>query len=210
MVDSRWRLEPIFSVVSNKVHGYEVLSRNTRLYSDPFLSYSSEMRDADIGACREAGVSQIGCLFINIEATTAIQYYDDVIRELAGCQETRILEITERHSASPEIIANLALFARRIRTAFPAVQIALDDIDSWNNPVASIREIRPNMLKCHHANTQDVFAWIRQSGIPADEINVVAECIETPQQMSAAIADGCHFLQGFYIKDLVDEQRKGA
>lgn len=160
--------------------------------------------------CREAGASQMDRLFINIEAATAINDYDEVIKSLAACQKTRILEITERHPASPKIIANLALFAGRVRSSVLAVQIALDDIDAWANPVAAIREIRPDLLKCHHANTQDVFAWIQQSGVPADEISVVAECVETRQQMNAAIEAGCRFLQGFYIMDLVkadDEQR---
>lgn len=215
----RTLFQPIVSLSDGSVLGYEALSRGpigTRLESaDALFSTAAERgvaaqleRICRFRAIANASGIPPGCyLFLNISPRVFEERNEalsrDVVDQNRLAQERIVLEITEKQA-----IDDFDLFKRTLqhynRQGF---KVAIDDAGAGHNSLRAVTEVRPHFIKLDIALVRDIDrdraknALVSAIIIFARRIDakVLAEGIETVEELATLIEIGVEYGQGFLL-----------
>jgi diguanylate cyclase (GGDEF)-like protein len=215
----RTLFQPIVSFSDGSVLGYEALSRGpigTRLESaDALFSTAAERgvaaqleRICRFRAIANASGIPPGCyLFLNISPRVFEERNEalsrDVVDQNRLAQERIVLEITEKQA-----IDDFDLFKRTLqhynRQGF---KVSIDDAGAGHNSLRAVTEVRPHFIKLDIALVRDIDrdraknALVSAIIIFARRIDakVVAEGVETVEELATLIEIGVEYGQGFLL-----------
>ncbi|MCB8818619.1 EAL domain-containing protein [Desulfosporosinus shakirovi] len=191
-------LQPIVNLQNSSIIGYEALAR-WHNFSPEFIFALAE-KHHDVDSLESLVVKEIqrirdlvpGLLFINVHPAVT----NPKLWSIFG-QRKVVLEITEAQSI------NFRGAYRLREMGFP---LALDDLGTGHSTFEALLQLQPEFLKLDKVLTQATnfkdrnnlfaamvdYAW--RSGS-----QVIAEGIETKEQLQAAKKTGCHFGQGYLL-----------
>ena len=219
--DSTTVFEPIVALASNAVLGYEALSRGpsgTGLETPMALFGTAELFDREYeldSLCRRRalsnarGIASDQLLFLNI-LPTCIQDPDfqaahvrETLAELGLGPRNLVLEISERQA-----ISNFPIFREAIdHFSGLGFRIALDDTGSGFSSLEAALELQPDFLKIDMSlvrsiedspEKQEVLRGLQSLSAKMGS-QVIAEGIETAQELAVIRSLGIEFGQGFYL-----------
>ena len=201
--------QPIVDLKRRRVVAYEALVR-PQLYPTPPALIADGVRHGKLGilgrALREASIA--GCpdhpLFINIHPDELLEHFlvqpDDPIFKHG---EDVYLELIE---AVP--LQRLDLCAHMLQEIHArGVQVVVDDLGSGYSNLRYLADLEPRVVKIDRELITGLRAGTRRFTLIQGLVNlcnnlgarVVAECIETPEELAAAIEAGCHLGQGYVL-----------
>ena len=213
--------EPIVRLATHAVLGYEALSRGpagTGLETPFALFATAELIDREYeldSLCRRRalanarGIDPEQLLFLNI-LPTCIQDPDfqaahvrETLAELGLGPRNLVLEISERQA-----ISNFPIFREAIdHFSGLGFRIALDDTGAGFSSLEAALELQPDFLKIDMSlvrsieespEKQEILRGL-QSLAARMGSQVIAEGIETAEELVAILALGIEFGQGFYL-----------
>jgi EAL domain-containing protein (putative c-di-GMP-specific phosphodiesterase class I) len=213
--------EPIVQLASNEVIGYEALSRGpagTGLESPFALFATAELADREYeldSLCRRRalanarGIDPAQLLFLNI-LPTCIQDPDfqaahvrETLASLGLGPRNLVLEISERQA-----ISNFPIFREAIdHFSGLGFRIALDDTGAGFSSLEAALELQPDFLKIDMSlvrsieespEKQEVLRGLQSLSAKMGS-RVIAEGIETAEELAAIVALGIECGQGFYL-----------
>ncbi len=215
----RTLFQPIVSLSDASVLGYEALSRGpigTRLESaDALFSTAAERgvaaqleRLCRFRAIANASGIPPGCyLFLNISPRVFEERNEalsrDVVDQNRLAQERIVLEITEKQA-----IDDFDLFKRTLQHYHrQGFKVAIDDAGAGHNSLRAVMEFRPHYIKLDIALVRDIDrdraknALVSAIIIFARRIDakVLAEGIETVEELATLIEIGVEYGQGFLL-----------
>lgn len=191
-------LQPIVNLQNSRIIGYEALAR-WHDFSPEFI-FALAVKNQDVDSLESLivkGIQRIrdlvpGRLFINVHPAVTNPNLWSVF-----CKRNVVLEITESQSI------NFRGVSRLRKMGFP---LALDDLGTGYSTFEALLQLHPEFLKLDKVLTQatnfmdrdNLFVamvdYARRSGS-----QVIAEGIETKEQLQAAKKTGCHFGQGYLL-----------
>jgi len=191
-------LQPIVSLHNSSIIGYEALTR-WRDFS-PELIFTLAVKLQGVDSLESLIVKEIqrirdrvpGLLFINVHPAVTNPHVWNVF-----CQRDVVLEITESQSINLRGVYELR------KMGFP---LALDDLGTGYSTFEALLQLHPEFLKLDKVLTQSPHIKARDSLFSAmvehalrSGSQVIAEGIETKEQLQAAKETGCHFGQGYLL-----------
>ncbi len=213
--------EPIVRLATSEVLGYEALSRGpagTGLETPLALFATAELCDREYeldSLCRRRalanarGIDPEQLLFLNI-LPTCIQDPDfqaahvrETLAELDLGPRNLVLEISERQA-----ISNFPIFREAIdHFSGLGFRIALDDTGSGFSSLEAALELQPDFLKIDMSlvrsiedspEKQEILRGLQSLSTRMGSA-VIAEGIETEQELAAIVSLGIEYGQGFYL-----------
>lgn len=214
--------QPIISLTDGSLYGYEALSRgpvNTTLQNPEYLfSYAMEQdRLWDLEyLCRTKALESAsslqakGKLFLNVNPNIMNDekfkqgFTKEYLSKYAIDAEKIVFEITEK-----EAINNLPDFKRTVdHYKKQSYQVAIDDVGSGYSGLNIITDIHPHFMKLDMKLIRDIdtdhtkHSLVKSLCEFADlsKISIIAEGIETREELLTVINLGVHFGQGYFIQ----------
>lgn len=218
--DVNYFFQPIFDSKSGKPYAYEALMRvnlPTLRSPDVVLHLAKEegrMHDIEYITLFRAtecyrkllehdAVSQEALLFINSIANECMtqeeeQHYHEQFHDL---QSRIVIEITESEHLDMELIQ------RKASVENFSGMFALDDYGSGYNSEINLLELKPKFVKVDISIVRDVDKDTNKQQIISNIVNyahkrdmlIIAEGIETAQELTKILELGVDFLQGYYL-----------
>jgi len=204
--------QPIVSVVSRRVFGYEALLRSNhpdflspshlldaaeRLHALPELGRLVRRRACE--GLREAPADTL--LFVNLHPRDLVDPdLSDAASPLSALASRVVLEVTER---AP--LGGIDRLERRVKALRSmGFRIAIDDLGAGYAGLASFAALEPEVVKVDMSLTRDIDASPVKRKLVASlvrlchemGITLVVEGVETPRERNTLIALGCDLMQG--------------
>jgi len=191
-------LQPIVNLQNSIIIGYEALARWHDV--SPEVIFTVAVKLQGVNLLESLIVKEIqrirdrvpGLLFINVHPTVTNPNVWNVF-----CERNVVLEITESQRI------NLRGVYRLRELGFP---LALDDLGTGYSTFDALLQLHPEFLKLDKVLTQSTNLKVRDSLFAAmvehalrSGSQVIAEGIETEEQLQAAKKTGCHFGQGYLL-----------
>jgi EAL domain-containing protein (putative c-di-GMP-specific phosphodiesterase class I) len=201
--------QPIVDLKRKKIFAYEALVR-PQLHPNPPALIADAARQGRLGqlgrVLRKAAI--MGCrdyaLFVNVQPDELLEHFliqpDDPIFEHG---EDVYLELTE---AVP--LQRLDLCAHMLQEIQSrGVHVVVDDLGSGYSNLRYLADLNPRVVKLDRELITGLRPGTRRFKLVHGLVNlcndigakVVAECIETPEELAAAIEAGCHLGQGYVL-----------
>jgi EAL domain-containing protein (putative c-di-GMP-specific phosphodiesterase class I) len=201
--------QPIVDLARRRVFAYEALVR-PQLHSSPPALIADSARHGRLGflgrTLREASIE--GCpdhsLFINVQPDELLEHFlvqpDDPIFNHG---QPVFLELTE---AVP--LQRLDLVAQMLQEIQArGVHVVVDDLGSGYSNLRYLADLKPRVVKLDRELITGLrpgsrrFTLVRALVGLCNELEamVVAECIETAEELEAVISAGCHLGQGYVL-----------
>jgi len=203
--------QPILDLQRRRVIGYEALSRGPRgPYHRPELlfrvAYETEQIRSLDRLCRARaarGLPRLAAdqlLFLNVEPMSV---FDPALASegpLARRHAQVVFEITER-----EAIADFATFRQSCQLLRSSgFKLAVDDVGAAYAGLRLITEVAPDFIKIDMALTRDAHhSQVKRQLIRAvasfcaeSQLPLIAEGVETPEELGTVAALGVHLVQG--------------
>jgi len=213
--------QPIVSLTSGEMLGWEALARGPEnsYFSRPdhIFNFAEEVGllfPAE-KVCREKAISCIGDLdaeqklFLNVHPRTMsdLNFIKgetlQILRNHGLLPRNIVFEITERHS-----IGDFSSFKQLIENyRSQGYRIAIDDVGAGFSGLQTIAEIRPDFIKIDMSLVRNIDSILSRQAVVealislAGNINsrVVAEGVETQQELNTLLLKGVHYAQGYYL-----------
>jgi len=205
--------QPIFDLKDNSVVGVEALARFT---SPPDRSTDTWLAEAEaVGrllelelACLRTALRDLDRLpeetYLSLNVSPATAIAPELHEVLDGLPAERVvLEMTEhaRVDDYPALKAALAVFRER------GFRLAIDDAGAGFASLRHIVLLHPDFIKLDMTLTRDVHVDATRRALVVALVafgsqigaRVVAEGVETPEQLATLLEAGVHFGQGFYL-----------
>jgi EAL domain-containing protein (putative c-di-GMP-specific phosphodiesterase class I) len=201
--------QPIVDLKRRQVFAYEALVR-PQLHSNPPALIADAALQGRLGflgrVLREASIEKCPNhpLFINIQPNELLEPFlvqpDDPIFKHG---EEVYLELTE---AVP--LQRLDLCAHMLQEIQArGVHVVVDDLGSGYSNLRYLADLKPSVVKLDRELVTGLKPGTRRFTLVRGLVNlcndlgakVVAECIETPEELAAAIEAGCHLGQGYVL-----------
>lgn len=201
--------QPIVDLKTMEIYAYETLAR-ARGFSSPIRLIQAAIQEGMMGELgrRIRELAVVGCpehrLFINVDPNEFDQPYlvrtdDPIFAHDPGVH----LEITESVPLSHHSHCNGVLNEIRGR----GICVAVDDLGAGYSNLKYIADLAPEIVKLDRDLTKDLHRDMRRMVLVAavvtlcDQLDaaVVAEGIETPDELRAVRAAGVRFGQGYYL-----------
>jgi diguanylate cyclase (GGDEF)-like protein len=213
--------QPIVDLGDGSIFAWEALARGpagSTFESPPMLFGFAEEHNLVFPlerACRTAAISGFGPrepgrkLFLNVHPRTLADpcFSPGETRALLAARGLSshdvVLEITERHSTK-----DFSLFHRTLEHyRNEGFKVAVDDVGAGHSGLWSLAEIRPDFIKLDMSLVRGIDvsptkrALLETLLIFADKVGgkIVAEGIETARELSALVAMGAHYGQGYHL-----------
>lgn len=212
--------QPIFNLRTADVAAYEALSRvaGPSRFSGPGEMFQAAQRlgltarlealcrAQALARARELGIEQR--LTLNVCPSVLLgagpeDGLPDPMEELYELRESLILELTERF-----YVANQAAF-QRVLAAYRrhGFRIAIDDLGSGFTGLKMLAELEPDMVKIdrtlisaiHHSTKKQLLLQAVVSFCHKIHAQVVAEGVESPEELHEVCRSGVDLAQGFYL-----------
>lgn len=230
----KFAFQPIVDIRSGEIYAYEALMRPTseklksineimRLAKEQSKLYQLELLTwyGAIKACKNQG-SSLGNkkLFINSISNTSFSDadFEKFEEEYSNFIKNLVIEISEREEPDSECMDRKFAFAKRWN-----LDIALDDFGSGYNTEKVLLNISPNFVKIDISLVRDIDKDIERQNllsnmirfIKARDAKLIAEGVETKEEMFTMIKLGVDYVQGYYLgkpdfemKDISLEHKK--
>ncbi|TMK30020.1 MAG: EAL domain-containing protein [Actinobacteria bacterium] len=205
--------QPIFDLKDSSVVGVEALARFT---SPPDRSTDTWLAEAEaVGrllelelACLRTALRDLDRLpeetYLSLNVSPATAIAPELHEVLDGLPAERVvLEMTEhaRVDDYPALKAALAVFRER------GFRLAIDDAGAGFASLRHIVLLHPDFIKLDMTLTRDVHVDATRRALVVALVafgsqigaRVVAEGVETPEQLATLLEAGVHFGQGFYL-----------
>lgn len=214
--------QPIISLQTGQIYGYEALTRgpiNTVLHNPENL-FDYALKTGKLweleNVCRANALKCAhelqaeGKLFLNVNPNVMNDpkfkqgFTKEFLSHFQMDSDSIVFEITER-----EAINNLKDFINTIdHYKRQYYQIAIDDVGSGYSGLNIITDVRPHFIKLDMKLTRNINKdrtkqlLVRSLCEFANysQIHIIAEGIETMEELHTLIAMGVHFGQGYYIQ----------
>ncbi|MGE4297146.1 MAG: GGDEF domain-containing protein [Desulfovibrionaceae bacterium] len=212
--------QPIVDLRTGDIHAWEALARGPasgNFRSPAVLFDFAEEMEAVFSlekVCRETAIRDFGPaqgkkLFLNVHPKTMMDpaFTPGETKKLLsryGLEPSDVvLEITERHSTR-----DFTLFHRTLaHYRNEGYKVAIDDVGAGYSGLWSIAEIRPDFMKLDMALTRGIDANpVKRALIEtlltfAEKVGckIIAEGIETENELSGLVRMGLHYGQGFHL-----------
>jgi EAL domain-containing protein (putative c-di-GMP-specific phosphodiesterase class I) len=191
-------LQPIVHLEDLRIMGYEALARWSNFSPDSIFSVPRDNQGVErLEALLIQAISRIrsaipGALFVNVHPSLSNPEIWSVF-----CHRNVVLEITEVQAINLEGV---------FRLQDMGFSLALDDLGTGHATFDALLQLRPEFLKLDKVLTQSVHIKARNSLLQAMVAHahrlgskVIAEGIETKEQLLAVKESGCHFGQGYLL-----------
>jgi len=202
--------QPIVDLASLDVIGYEALTRfDDGMAPDDQFAEGEEVGlgvELEIAALRTALASAVALHpvpWLNVNVSPAVILAGEPLRSLmASYPGQLVLEVTEH-----EVISDYVAFRQAVAALGPGVQIAVDDAGAGFASLRHIVELRPQFVKIDRSLVagidtdparQALLAGLRHFA-DSQECSLVAEGIETEQELASLVALGVHSGQGYLL-----------
>jgi EAL domain-containing protein (putative c-di-GMP-specific phosphodiesterase class I)/CheY-like chemotaxis protein len=215
-VDSLWlAFQPILTSDGRQVYGHEVLLRS----DEPNLTDPVQVLEAAemLGSLDELGrvirhraveafvqLPSDGLMFVNLHPKDLTDPALFLRSEpLSSIADRVVLEITERSSLEKlDKVAERVASLRRM-----GFRIAIDDLGAGYAGLTTLAQLEPEIVKLDMSLVRDVHTnhtkrkVVRSMTQLAREIGamVVAEGVESEEELATVVSLGCDFVQGFYF-----------
>jgi EAL domain-containing protein (putative c-di-GMP-specific phosphodiesterase class I) len=211
MRDRRFSMvfQPIVDLKRRRVFAYEALVR-PQLHKTPPELIADAAKEQKLGVLgrmlREAAIA--GCpdhpLFINIHPDELLEHFlvqpDDPLFKHG---EDVYLELTEAVPLSRLDLCGDMLHEIQGR----GVHVVVDDLGSGYSNLRYLADLKPRVVKLDRELVTGLRSGTRRFQLVRGlvdlcndlEATVVAECLETPEELAAAIEAGCHLGQGYVL-----------
>jgi len=214
--------QPIISLEDAAILGYEALSRgpaNTAL-QNPEKLFTYAMEQDQLWEleylCRTKALESAhkiqaeGKLFLNVNPNIMSNpkfkqgFTSDYLRRFGMDSETIVFEITEK-----EAIGNLSHFIKTVNHYKEQLyQIAIDDVGSGYSGLNILTDVNPHFIKLDMHLIRNIDSdKTKQSLVKSlcefasiSQISIIAEGIETKEELSTLINLGVHYGQGYFIQ----------
>lgn len=204
--------QPIVHLDSDESVGVEALSRFPQFDGGPGSVFSRAWKvgagiELETKAVESAlrGLSELPTgMYLSVNASPATLASDRFRRAVRATESTRlVIEVTE-HAAVEDYDA---LQATRRMLAELGVGLAIDDVGAGFSGLTHIVRLRPDIIKLDGSLVRDVdqckakqamLSAITSFAARTDTV-VVAECIESEQELTALGVLGVGYGQGFYL-----------
>lgn len=223
--DFSYCFQPIVSTVDGSIYAYEALMRpknsspleilriareHGKLYDIEQLTFENVLEIVSKNRSR-IGEKKI---FINSVPDYMITEYDfnRLCEKYGDIMSQLVIEFTEQADLTGEKIANLRqLFKSK------GCMIAIDDYGSGYSNTAAVLSLQPDVIKIDRSLITDINTNVKKqhflTGIiefaRLNNIKVLAEGVETYDEMSVTIRRGVDYIQGFYtarpLKEIVPD-----
>lgn len=215
-LDSLWlAYQPIVNAADRTLYGYEALLRS----GEPALPGPLAILDAasKLGRLYELArkiraraaeefqsASASAMLLVNLHPRDLVdESLFDTSAPLSAIASRVVLEITER--ASLDEVADLSDRVARLRSM--GFQIAVDDLGAGYSGLSSFAQLEPEIVKLDMTLVRDVHQSRTKSKLIRSiaavcrelEIRLVAEGIESQEELDVLISLGCDLLQGYFL-----------
>ena len=217
----RYAFQSIVSAKTGEIYGYEALMRvqskifqsplellrtaktSAKLYEIERLTWTKAL--ADFKALIDAGqIDKTAHIFINSIANTCLEQSDEaaLLTSYAQLLPQIVLELLEGENSDQECTAHKLQIIKQI-----GGQIALDDFGTGYNSEYALLSIHPNIIKidrsitngCDKDESRRMLIKNLVKLARANDIFVLAEGVETQEEMETVITCGVDFLQGYYL-----------
>jgi EAL domain-containing protein (putative c-di-GMP-specific phosphodiesterase class I) len=214
--------QPLVAIATCRIIGYECLLRGTRegvevgadklFGTAKLLGISRELEHLGWRKAIKQGreVAKRGhLLFLNFTPTAVYDPKFGVERTQAICAQNEmelaslVVEVTEAEKVYD--LAYLQIMMREYQAA--GAKVALDDLGSGHSSVLHLAELKPDYVKldqglvrgAHADNVRTVFLRAVSEAAHELGIQVVAEGVESAEDLKHCIAIGADIVQGYYL-----------
>ena len=217
----KYAFQRVISARTGEVYGYEALMRvqskiflsplellrtaktNAKLYEIERLTWTRAL--ADFQALADMGkIEENAHIFINSIANSQLEPEDEAAleRQYPHLLRKIVMEILESESSNEKCAAHKLRLIERW-----GGQMALDDFGTGYNSEYALLSIQPNIIKIDRSITSGCDKDISRRVIihnlvrlaRTKQILVLAEGVETEEEMKTVIACGVDFMQGYYF-----------
>ncbi len=213
----QYKFQPIVSAKTGKIFAYEALmrtkteiglspvdvlelaTRQERLYEVEHYTFYNVLRIMN----ENKALFDDRKLFLNSIPTATLkedefnellEQYDDLMKHL-------VIEITENGMQSEESCAAVHKYMEK-----SGCELALDDYGTGYSNASSLLQNSPNYLKIDHSMIMGIDSDSKKQHLVSGYISfannhnmkILAEGVETPEELQMVIQLGCHLIQGFY------------
>ncbi len=213
----QYKFQPIVSAKTGKIYAYEALmrtktevglspvdvlelaTRQDRLYEVEHYTFYNVLQIMN----KNEKIFENRKLFLNSIPTAIIkeEEFDDLLKQYDSLMSHLVIEITENGMQSEESCAAVHKYMEK-----SGCELALDDYGTGYSNASSLLKNSPNYLKIDHSMIMGIDSDSKKQHLVSGYISfannhnmkVLAEGVETPEELQMVIQLGCHLIQGFY------------
>ena len=212
-----YNFQPIVSAKTGKIYAYEALmrtpkdiglgpedvlelaERQDRLYEVEHYTFFNVLKIMN----DHRDNFEERKLFINSIPTVIIKEheFDDLMEKYKGVMKNMVIEITENGMQSEESCEAVHKYMDK-----SGCELALDDYGTGYSNASTLLNNSPHYLKIDHSMIMGIDSDSKKQHLVANYISfannhnmkILAEGVETPEELQMVIQLGCHLIQGFY------------
>ncbi len=213
----QYNFQPIVSAKTGKIYAYEALmrtnkeigfspvdvlemaERNDRLYEVEHYTFFNVLKIMN----ENASIFENRKLFINSIPTVIIkeEEFNDLYVQYKDVMKNLVIEITENGMQSEDSCETVHKYMKK-----SGCELALDDYGTGYSNASTLLNNSPHYIKIDHSIIMGIDTDSRKQQIVSNTISfgnnhgmkILAEGVETPDELQMVIQLGCHLIQGFY------------
>lgn len=213
----QYKFQPIVSAKTGKIYAYEALmrtkteiglspvdvlelaTRQDRLYEVEHYTFYNVLRIMS----ENRAIFDDRKLFLNSIPTAIIkeEEFDELLNQYDELMKHLVIEITENGMQSEESCAAVHKYMEK-----SGCELALDDYGTGYSNASSLLQNSPNYLKIDHSMIMGIDSDSKKQHLVSGYVSfannhnmmILAEGVETPEELQMVIQLGCHLIQGFY------------
>lgn len=213
----QYKFQPIVSAKTGKIYAYEALmrtkkdvglsptdvlelaQRQDRLYEVEHYTFYNVLKIMS----EHASNFEKRRLFINSIPTVIIKEneFDELLEEYQDLMSHLVIEITENGMQSEESCAAVHKYMDK-----SGCELALDDYGTGYSNASTLLNNSPHYLKIDHSMVMGIDTDSKKQHLVGSYVSfannhnmkILAEGVETPEELQMVIQLGCHLIQGFY------------
>lgn len=213
----QYNFQPIVSAKNGKIFAYEALMRTNkeigfsptdvlelaerqdRLYEVEHYTFYNVIKIMN----ENAKAFETRKLFINSIPTVIIkeEEFNDLFSQYKDVMKNLVIEITENGMQSEDSCETVHKYMKK-----SGCELALDDYGTGYSNASTLLNNSPHYLKVDHSLIMGIDTDSRKQQLVANIISfgnnhgmkILAEGVETPEELQMVIQLGCHLIQGFY------------
>lgn len=213
----QYNFQPIVSAKTGKIYAYEALMRTNkemgftptdvlelaerqdRLYDVEHYTFYNVIRIM----AQNASFFDKRKLFINSIPTVIIKEneFDELLAAYGSVMGALVIEITENGMQSEESCETVHNYMKK-----SGCELALDDYGTGYSNASTLLNNSPQYLKIDHSMIMGIDTDSKKQHLVSSYVSfannhnmkILAEGVETPEELQMVIQLGCHLIQGFY------------
>lgn len=213
----QYNFQPIVSAKNGKIYAYEALMRTNkeigfsptdvlelaerqdRLYEVEHYTFYNVIKIMH----ENAKAFENRKLFINSIPTVIIKEdeFNDLFSQYKDVMKNLVIEITENGMQSEDSCETVHKYMKK-----SGCELALDDYGTGYSNASTLLNNSPHYLKVDHSLIMGIDTDSRKQQLVSNVISfgnnhgmkILAEGVETPEELQMVIQLGCHLIQGFY------------